>query len=94
MGRDATPKARTTGVIARRVVPIFRNRHGRRPGEPAYDRDGNDDVAPRARGLILSIAVSVYKIGTSDDPWDTAEHEAAITGAGILGGAAGGAPAD
>jgi hypothetical protein len=41
--------------------------------------------------LILSIAISVYKVGTSDDPWDTAEHEAAITGGGILGGAAGGA---
>lgn len=49
-------------------------------------------VSHVGRGLIiLSIAVSVYKVATSDDPWDTAEREAAITGGGIAGGMAGGA---
>ncbi|HVJ50987.1 MAG TPA: hypothetical protein VM689_00900 [Aliidongia sp.] len=43
--------------------------------------------------LILSLAVSVYDIATSDDPVHTAEKEGAVTGAGILGGVAGGAAA-
>lgn len=49
-------------------------------------------VSRAGRGLIiLSIAISVYKVATSDDPWNTAEREVAITGGGIAGGIAGGA---
>jgi len=44
------------------------------------------------RGLIvLSLAVSVYNVATSDTPLETAGHEGAIIGAGIAGGVAGGA---
>ncbi len=44
------------------------------------------------RGLIvLSLAVSVYNVVTSDTPVETAGHEGAIIGAGIGGGIAGGA---
>lgn len=44
------------------------------------------------RGLIfLSVGLSIHAIATSDDPWATAGREVAVTGAGILGGAAGGA---
>jgi hypothetical protein len=49
-------------------------------------------VSHVGRGLvILSIAISVYKVATSDDPWNTAEREVAVTGGGIAGGVAGGA---
>jgi hypothetical protein len=44
------------------------------------------------RGLIvLSIAVSVYNIATAEDPVRQTGREVAVTGGGILGGAAGGA---
>jgi hypothetical protein len=44
------------------------------------------------RGLIiLSLAISVYTVATSDNPLAAAKHEAAVTGAGILGGIGGGA---
>jgi hypothetical protein len=44
------------------------------------------------RGLIvLSLAVSVYNVATSDTPVETAGKEVVVTGAGIGGGAAGGA---
>jgi hypothetical protein len=44
------------------------------------------------RGLIvLSIALSVYTVATSDDKVDAAGRELAVTGAGIGGGIAGGA---
>jgi len=44
------------------------------------------------RGLIvLSVAVSVYNVATSEQPGQTAVREAAVTGAGIGGGIAGGA---
>lgn len=43
--------------------------------------------------LVLSIAVSVYTVATADDKAAAAGEEAAITGAGILGGVAGGAAA-
>jgi hypothetical protein len=44
------------------------------------------------RGLVLlSVAVSVYTVATSETPGATAGREIAITGAGIAGGMAGGA---
>lgn len=44
------------------------------------------------RGLIvLSLAVSVYNVATSDHPLATAEREVTVTGASILGGMGGGA---
>lgn len=52
-------------------------------------------TASRAgRGLIvLSIALSVYQVSTSDDMAGTAKRELAVTGAGIGGGVLGGAMA-
>lgn len=41
--------------------------------------------------LLLSVAVSVYNVATSDDKVDAIKHEGAATGAGIAGGMAGGA---
>ena len=41
--------------------------------------------------LILSLAISVYNVASSEDKAGTARHEVAITGAGIAGGVAGGA---
>ena len=41
--------------------------------------------------IVLSLAVSVYNVATSDTPVETAGHEGAIIGAGIGGGIAGGA---
>jgi len=43
--------------------------------------------------LILSLAVSVYVITTSDDKMAAVKQEAAVTGSGIVGGMAGGAVA-
>jgi len=43
--------------------------------------------------LILSLAVSVYVITTSDDKVAAVKQEAAVTGSGIVGGMAGGAVA-
>jgi hypothetical protein len=44
------------------------------------------------RGLIvISLALSIYNVATSEDKVDAIEHEAAVTGAGIAGGIAGGA---
>ena len=41
--------------------------------------------------LVLSVAISVYSIATSDDPVRATGRELAVTGAGIGGGIAGGA---
>jgi hypothetical protein len=41
--------------------------------------------------LVLSLAISVYTIATSDHPLASAEREVTVTGAGILGGMGGGA---
>jgi len=41
--------------------------------------------------IVVSLAISVYNIATSDDKIGTAEREVAVTGAGIAGGVAGGA---
>jgi hypothetical protein len=43
--------------------------------------------------LVLSLAVSIYEVATSDDPWDTAKREAAVTAGGIAAAALGGAMA-
>jgi hypothetical protein len=57
--------------------------------------DGWVMVASRAgKGLIiLSLALSVYVIATSDDPWAESKHQAAVVGSGIVGGMAAGAGA-
>jgi hypothetical protein len=45
-----------------------------------------------SRGLLfMSIGISVYEVMTSDTPLATAGREAGMTGAGVLGGMAGGA---
>ncbi len=41
--------------------------------------------------LLLSVAISVYRVATSETPGRTAAREGAVLGGGILGGAAGGA---
>lgn len=43
--------------------------------------------------IVLSLAISVYNIAQADDKVDAAKREGAVTGAGILGGMAGGAVA-
>ena len=43
--------------------------------------------------LVLSLAISVYAVATSDQKASTLKREVATTGAGILGGATGGAHA-
>lgn len=44
------------------------------------------------RGLIvLSLAISVYNVAVADDKLEAAGREVAVTGAGVLGGVAGGA---
>lgn len=50
------------------------------------------NLSRAGRGLmVISIAISVYHISTSENKIDAAKHEAAATGAGIGGGIAGGA---
>lgn len=41
--------------------------------------------------LVVTIAISVYKVATAEDKASAASHEVAVTGAGITGGVAGGA---
>lgn len=43
--------------------------------------------------IVLSIGISVYNIATAEDPGAQAVEEVAVTGAGIVGGMAGGAAA-
>ena len=50
------------------------------------------NLSRAGRGLlVLSLAISVYAVATSDQKVDTLKREGAIAGAGIAGGAAGGA---
>jgi hypothetical protein len=51
-------------------------------------------VGRAGRGLILvSVGVSIYEVATAEDKLSTAGREAAVTGAGALGGVGGGAVA-
>lgn len=50
------------------------------------------NLSRAGRGLlVLSLAMSVYAVATSNQKADTLKREGAVTGAGIAGGAAGGA---
>ena len=58
---------------------------------PTMDASARQAYARRIRMKLLSVALSVYTIATSEDRVSAARREAAVTGAGVAGGIAGGA---